>query len=234
MQAIEKAILEYLEKPPHEISLAQLPLLLKRSLKFQLNITELGFAKLKDLLLAIPSVSVELRGTNHPFVVLNDIKLRQISNSPPSVDQILDLIFQSLNENKFGLSESKLEQQLLDRLGQPISWASYQVANLCEFIQTFGKNQLEIIKTKETYMIFRSENPHFDYFYSPFRDSFGSAVLEQTQNSSPSPHPRHVSSGYDDGVGISNDLFSHNHMQRIVNISSLPMHIVKPVEEDKS
>lgn len=109
--AIEKAILDHLEAPPYEISLAQLPLLLKRTLKFQLNISELGFAKLKDLLLSIGSVAVELRGTNHPFVILKTVKI-----APPSADVVLDLILQILNENKFGLSELKLEPQLLEKL----------------------------------------------------------------------------------------------------------------------
>lgn len=53
------------------ISLAQLPLNLKRRLNFSFDISELGFAKLKDLLQSMPDVCIELRGQNHPFAILN-------------------------------------------------------------------------------------------------------------------------------------------------------------------
>lgn len=72
-------------------------------------------------------------------------------------------------------------------------------------------------------MIFKAENPNS--YYSPFRDSFGSAMLEKTQPEV--LHSRQFSSGYENN-SISNDIFSHGHMQRIVNISNLPMQMEKP------
>jgi len=45
---------------------------LKRSLKFELNVSDLGFPKFKDLLLSMPEVvSIELKGVNHPFAFLS-------------------------------------------------------------------------------------------------------------------------------------------------------------------
>jgi hypothetical protein len=44
---------------------------LKRKINFSLNLQELGFAKLKDLVLSMSEqVSLELRGHNHPFAFL--------------------------------------------------------------------------------------------------------------------------------------------------------------------
>jgi len=57
---------------PEGVSLAQLPMHLKRSLKFELNVSDLGFPKFKDLLLSMPEVvSIELKGVNHPFAFLS-------------------------------------------------------------------------------------------------------------------------------------------------------------------
>jgi len=103
------------------ISLAQLPLYLKRALKFPLNIAEMGYAKLKDLLLTFPRVAVELRGTNHPFAVLKDSKADDM-NSHPSPDVLLGYIHQIFRDNKFGLSASKLKPILTDKLNHPIDW----------------------------------------------------------------------------------------------------------------
>lgn len=71
--ATKTAILEVLRENESGISLAQLPLYLKPKLTFPLDLAELGFAKLKDLILAIGEdlVNVELRGHNHPFAVLS-------------------------------------------------------------------------------------------------------------------------------------------------------------------
>lgn len=52
-QATKTAILEVLRENESGISLAQLPLYLKPKLTFPLDLAELGFAKLKDLILAI-------------------------------------------------------------------------------------------------------------------------------------------------------------------------------------
>ena len=63
------------------MSLAQLPMNLKRKLSYPLDLSELGFAKLKDLLSTMPEIEIELRGTNHPFAVLSYMKNRKKSTS---------------------------------------------------------------------------------------------------------------------------------------------------------
>ena len=64
---MKQAIINLLYENTNGISLAQLPLYLKRMLPFQFDLGEFGFAKLKDLLNTIPEVMIELRGSNHPF-----------------------------------------------------------------------------------------------------------------------------------------------------------------------
>jgi len=43
---------------------------LKRDKGLSIDINELGFPKLKDLLLSVPGVKIELRGINHPFAII--------------------------------------------------------------------------------------------------------------------------------------------------------------------
>jgi hypothetical protein len=53
------------------MSLAQLPLLLRRKIPFPLDFNELGFQKLKDLILTMSDqVKLELKSHNHPFACL--------------------------------------------------------------------------------------------------------------------------------------------------------------------
>jgi len=48
-----------------------LPLYLRRKLQFSLDLNELGFPKLKDLILSMQDkIKLELRGHNHPFAYL--------------------------------------------------------------------------------------------------------------------------------------------------------------------
>lgn len=210
MQAIETAVLSILIKTPQGISLAQLPLYLKRALKFPLNIAELGFAKLKDLLLTFPRVAVELRGTNHPFAVLKDPKTEE-QDYNPSPDQILNSIYQIFRENKFGISEGKLEPQLAQKIGRRVDWSVYQTTSLVDFIQIFASNQFEILKTRDTNMIFKIENPSYNYFYSPFRDNLSSADYNRTP---PRAHQTSYSLDFPE---------TPSRMQKVVNVSNIPL-----------
>ncbi len=66
-----QAIIEVLTENPAGLSLAQLPLHLKYKLPFPLDLNELGFVKLKELLITMTDqVKIELRGHNHPFARL--------------------------------------------------------------------------------------------------------------------------------------------------------------------
>lgn len=55
------------------ISLAQLPIQIKNKLDFTLNLNELGFAKMKDLILSMKDdVVLDLKGHSHPLAYLID------------------------------------------------------------------------------------------------------------------------------------------------------------------
>lgn len=68
---IKQVIIEILTENPAGLSLAQLPLHIKYKLPFPLDLNELGFVKLKELLSTMSGqVKIELRGHNHPFARL--------------------------------------------------------------------------------------------------------------------------------------------------------------------
>jgi hypothetical protein len=59
----------------------------RRRLHFQLDWNELGFAKLKDLIMSMtPQVRLELRGHNHPFVFRS--KDNEIDQQPRKISDI--------------------------------------------------------------------------------------------------------------------------------------------------
>eukprot|EP00826_Nyctotherus_ovalis_P043831 TRINITY_DN4670_c0_g1_i1.p1 TRINITY_DN4670_c0_g1~~TRINITY_DN4670_c0_g1_i1.p1 ORF type:complete len:622 (+),score=168.67 TRINITY_DN4670_c0_g1_i1:514-2379(+) len=71
LNAVKRTIVDVLTENPLGLSLAQLPLHLKYRLAFPLDLNELGFVKLKELLGTMSDrVKIELRGHNHPFAVL--------------------------------------------------------------------------------------------------------------------------------------------------------------------
>jgi hypothetical protein len=68
---VKNALIEILAESKTGMSLAQLPLYLRRKLPFPLDLNELGFPKLKDLILSMSDqIKLELRGHNHPFAYL--------------------------------------------------------------------------------------------------------------------------------------------------------------------
>ncbi len=71
LTVVKNALVEILAESKAGMSLAQLPLYLKRKLPFALDLNELGFPKLKDLILSMADkIKLELRGHNHPFAYL--------------------------------------------------------------------------------------------------------------------------------------------------------------------
>lgn len=53
------------------ISMSHLPKKLKKALGYKINVMELGYAKLKDLVLTLPGVSVEVRENNHSYAMID-------------------------------------------------------------------------------------------------------------------------------------------------------------------
>lgn len=71
LNTVKRTIIDILTENSLGLSLAQLPLHLKYRLSFPLDLNELGFVKLKDLLNTMSDqIKVELRGHNHPFAIL--------------------------------------------------------------------------------------------------------------------------------------------------------------------
>ena len=128
LAAIQQAIGEILRECKEGMSLAQLPLYIKRKLSFPLDLAELGFAKLKDLLLIMPEVEIELRGTNHPFAILKNQRKRN------KEEDIKTCINQLLNENSRGLPGPKLEMLINSKQGYCVNWMDFKCANIYEFI----------------------------------------------------------------------------------------------------
>lgn len=94
LNVVKNALIEILAESKTGMSLAQLPLYLRRKLPFTLDLNELGFPKLKDLILSMSDkIKLELRGHNHPFAYL--IKSGRYVHSSSNSDD-----FQSIPKNR--------------------------------------------------------------------------------------------------------------------------------------
>ena len=147
---IQNKIIEILKENKEGLSLAQLPLFIKRKLNCSVQLAELGFAKLKDLLLTMQEVEIEVRGHNHPFAVFKSKKLRKLEEEAKST--IEQAVFQTLN----GISSQKLEKILQTTLGPSNSLSDLRGVALQEFIirkcpsiDLFKTEKLTIFKRKE-------------------------------------------------------------------------------------
>jgi len=70
---VKRALIEVLAESANGVSLAQLPVYLKNKLNYTPNVNELGFAKMKDLILSMKDeVRLELWGHSHPLAYLID------------------------------------------------------------------------------------------------------------------------------------------------------------------
>ena len=216
LQAVKHTILSLLEKSAEGISLAQLPLHLKRNLAFPLIVAELGFAKLKDLLAIIPEVAIELRESNHPFAVFR----KSAVHAPVNATTILSCVANLLEENKFGLQEKKLEALVFQKIGK-IEWGVYRSSSISQFIYTYGKEQFEIIPMAESNMIFKSKQQSYSYFYEPLRDSSWDSMHDRAI--SPNMTSHHTSYSLEEQAP--------GHVAKIVNISNIPYEIMEESEE---
>lgn len=71
LEMVQRALIEILLANPEGVSLAQLPVYLKKRLPFNYSLSELGFGKLKDLVLSMnDKIKIDNKSNNHPFAVL--------------------------------------------------------------------------------------------------------------------------------------------------------------------
>ena len=86
---------------------------------------------------------------------------------------------------------------------------------------TFGREQFEVINTKDSYMIFKSKQPGYSYFSEPWREYSWDSVNDRAT----SPTIVHSSS-------LSMEGQVPGHMAKVVNISALPPDIMKAEIEE--
>lgn len=130
LNAVKRTIVDVLTENPLGLSLAQLPLHLKYRLAFPLDLNELGFVKLKELLGTMSDrVKIELRGHNHPFAVLTPSPESSKKESkeafsekpvyPPAKPPLFIPPEHSLGFTQVPVGYQKQEQYLLGRAEQP-------------------------------------------------------------------------------------------------------------------
>lgn len=121
---VKKALIQVLLGLNDGVSLAQLPLHLKEKLSFDLDLSKIGFTKLKDLILTIPEAEIISKGKNHPFARLKKIKY-------PSAETLSGFILSKLSPN---IHIKSLEYQILENYGYSFDWSIYKSKNFEDFI----------------------------------------------------------------------------------------------------
>jgi len=74
---VKKVLIDILKENPDGLSLAQVPVCIKKRIPFNFDLNELGFPKLKDLILSIEEISLEHKGENCPKA-----RLKKTSHMP--------------------------------------------------------------------------------------------------------------------------------------------------------
>jgi hypothetical protein len=152
LNTIQHTIIEILRESKEGMSLAQLPLYIKRKLTFPLDLAELGFAKLKDLLSTMPEVEIELRGANHPFAVFKS-KRKRVNE-----EELKNTLTDILNEYSRGLPGPKLENMLSLKLGYFINWTQYKCTSIYEFVEKKTVGTFEVLEADESKVIVRAKS----------------------------------------------------------------------------
>ena len=147
---IQSKIIEILKESKEGLSLAQLPLFIKRKLNCSVHLGELGFAKLKDLLLTMQEVEIEIRGNNHPFAVFKSTKERKMEEEVKAA--VERAVFQTVN----GITSQKLEKILQETFGPSNHLSDLRgtalqefISRRCPSISSLKTNKLTIFKRKE-------------------------------------------------------------------------------------
>ena len=123
---------------------------LKRDKGLSIDINELGFPKLKDLLLSVPGVKIELRGINHPFAIIE----RKI----PDSEAIVGLMSQLVLEFPMGVNMKQLEEYLYVKLGNRIRWEDYYCESFIDFVTRYASANFDIMrKTDGSYVLYATE-----------------------------------------------------------------------------
>ena len=163
LKQTKDAILAILLETPEGVSLAQLPMRLKAYLPFPLDLNELGFAKLKDLLATISSVKLEQRGSNHPFALYIGHSAAT-SASDMDIQSLLSTLHSIVGENKLATPATQLESKLTRRLGRVVNWNSFDCVNVSDFARKWGSDLFEVAPESNPHVMLKQQAE--GHFYS--------------------------------------------------------------------
>lgn len=185
LKQVKNAIIETLLETIEGVSLAQLPMKLKAFLPFPLDLNELGFAKLKDLLTTVPHVRIEQRGSNHPFAVYIGHSA-STSASDADVQTVLSTIHTIVGESRLATPVAKLETTLTQRLGRTVNWSSFDCANIGDFARKWGSELFDVAPEVNPHVMLKQEGHFYSYsdsapaaFYQPHRSVMISDLPEE-------------------------------------------------------
>lgn len=147
----KRSVVDALAQCPDGISLAQLPTIIKEKLPFDLDLSKLGFAKLKDLILDIPDIELISKGKNHPFV-------RLVKLNPPSLKNLYAFIHQIIEENDQNLPVNILEIEVLEKFGFNFRWSWFKVRNLEDLLK--HSQEFLITEQNEVRKMYSAEKFH--------------------------------------------------------------------------
>ena len=128
----KKLVVEILSICPEGISLAQLPTLLKDKQPYEIDLSKLGFAKLKDLISEIPDIELSSKGKNHPFV-------RVIKKNNPSTEGVLSVLLEKIEEydGRMGIIDCEIE--VCNLYGYGFKWTTLKFRSIEEFLKASGE-----------------------------------------------------------------------------------------------
>ena len=147
IKIIKEEVIKLLKPRVSGLPLAQIPVYLKRKLKFQLKISELGFKKLKDLLKTFPEITLKPDNCKKPSAFYNPL--------PTTITEIQYNINDILEKNKYCINEYKLNAEIIERIGK-INWIVYKSKSLIGFIDEFCKN-IKLMKVGNEYIFIGRE-----------------------------------------------------------------------------
>lgn len=208
LQHSKSSILSLISQSP--LHICRLKPVLKKSYNLSLNLPLLGFKKLKDLIHSIPELRIKDG--------LISLKAKKI----PSHTQLKDLIDSIVRDKEYGITESVLNITLKSLLTYSVDWKDYNVDSIISFIKQYSQHDIEILKTPECNILFKpSELKTYSYFF-PFKNQFGSAMLESARVESPNIyHPINFS------FEMQNTQRVQGSMHRVINISNIPPEVLK-------
>lgn len=167
----KKLVVDALAQCPEGISLAQLPTVIKEKLPANFDLSKLGFAKLKDLILEIPDIELTSKGKNHPFV-------RLVKVNPPSLESLCRFISQKVEEEEFPVFLSQIDNEILEKFGFNFRWSWFKARSLNEFLKNSQdffvteNNEVRNVKLPEKHHSYNSSTTSdalSNYYYPDYQ-----------------------------------------------------------------